>query len=272
MRYELIPKEKVVALKDMLASGHSVKEIGEYLDISDTAIYFYRNVEALKAFESSVLLGFADVINSNLDVDPALRERQTRKAKRFAEWLARAGCTPGQIHVSTGLSIYQSRAIIRELMADNQIEEPIKTIPQSLTARLVMTIFARHYKYISAQTNSNNSIDLGNIIASWTRTLEEIKDWRIERNPDFDPQLLELGLFFEVAKALRGNAYKARNPSDEFSEGKRKRFRIFQVICSHCGQSFIATEGGRRVMTSVCPGCELKGLTNVRQKRGRGGR
>ena len=240
-----------------ICEGMAIEEIANELSVSQYIVARLFHDQALEENSETKLERLEALAASNAMISGGNLDLKEYSAKQLSKWLIQAGMYPGQIHICTGLSIHKSRHLYKQVKAAFETADPIVPMPQTLAARIVMSIFSSHYSYLADQSETN-SVQIANVIVAWARTVDDVANMHIDQLEGFDSRLITLGSLFEVARSLR--EVKA-SPSTTVPIKKWKRTqKIERGLCPLCRSHFVYFTGGRRAKSSYCCYCELSQL------------
>lgn len=247
-------RPKVDVVVDMLMDGMKVSDIATKIGVSDHIVSVIEHTLVVRGEGLTQLERLADLAVS-ADFSLSNIEVKDYAAKQLGKWLIQAGMLPAQVHISTGLSIHKCRHLYRQVRLVFQTATSVIPMPQTLSARLVMSIFSAHYLFLQKQSDDSMSVQIPNVVVAWTRTIDEVYDSRIDLMDDFDPRIMSLGSLFEIARSLREvlttDSEKIVKP-----DGKRSS-RFVRSTCPECGCSYMGFISPRRVKSRRCCFCEI---------------
>lgn len=244
-------------IKKRICNGDSIDEIAKELSVSKYIVARLVHVQAIEESSETKLERLAALAASNALICGGNLDLKDNAAKQLGKWLIQAGMHPGQIHICTGLSIHKARHLFKQVRASFEIAPSIIPMPQSLSARIVMSIFSTHYSYL-LNLAETTSVHISNVIVAWSRTLDEVANLQLEQLEDFDPRIVALGSLFEVARSLR--EVKAPPSETTLSPGWKRTRKIERGLCPQCHSHFVYFTGGRRMKASQCCFCEFSKL------------
>ena len=169
----------------MIREGVRVDDIAEIENIPKRLVSVLEHSIALREGEGTKLERLMDLLKENTLLSQSNIELKDYAAKQLGKWLVQAGMQPGQIHISTGLSIHKCRHLYQQVRAVFDTEEAFIPMPQTFISRLVMSIFASHYLYLQSQSDTR-SIQLPNVVVAWSRTVDEVINSRLDELAGFD--------------------------------------------------------------------------------------
>lgn len=254
------------AAEEMLRKGMSVEEVAKATGIGKRIVAYLSHALALREGSSERLERLEELakLTTGDFTNFAVKDYA---AKQFCKWLFQAGMQPGQAHISTGLSIHKCRHLYRSVRAIFETAAAVIPMPFTLSARIVMSIFGSHYRYLQSTADSN-SVQIAHVVVAWTRTVEEVVNNRFDLLPDFDERLLSLGSLFEVARGFR--EVPTRMDESDCPAGGRKVRKIVRRHCPQCGCDYVGFLNARRVQHTKCCYCELEELAADAQCREEG--
>lgn len=261
-----LSNEQVLEICELLQRGVSIDDVSARFDV---APHFVVGIERGLTFHGGMKVVLDRLHELNQAKLPTLNQTINQvesNTKGIATLLIRGGMQPGQVHIATGLSIHKCRHLFKLVRERMEVAESLLPLPETLSGRLVMSIFANHYLYLCERTGSI-SVLIDNVITAWSQTKNEVAGNGIDLLPDFDPKVLSLGTLFEVARGLRE---AMPNADHSFKESKRVR-KITHNLCHVCKCRFVAFSTGRRIKAAHCCYCELSKLIDKENKLINGG-
>ena len=248
---------------DLLRQGMSIEDVSRQTGISRRIIAVLDHSLAVKEGDTIRLERLEELTVRGPETEENF-EIKDSNAKLMCKWLYQAGMLPGQVHICTGLSIHKCRHLyraIREYARKHNCEPVSAMVPMPLTlsARLVMSIFGVHYKFLQKHVDTN-SVNPAHVVVAWTRTIEEVINNRFDLLADFEDRLLSLGSLFEVARGFREVPTRMEempNPA-----GGRRVRKLARSTCTVCGCEYVWFLNARRVQATKCCFCELEELAD----------
>ena len=145
-------RPKVDVVVDMLMDGMKVSDIATKIGVSDHIVSVIEHTLVVRGEGLTQLERLADLAVS-ADFSLSNIEVKDYAAKQLGKWLIQAGMLPAQVHISTGLSIHKCRHLYRQVRLVFQTATSVIPMPQTLSARLVMSIFSAHYLFLQKQSD-----------------------------------------------------------------------------------------------------------------------
>ncbi len=251
MASKTISKEIAIRINDLIRNGVPTNDIAKIFDVSPWIVSVMEH--NLAKHGSDGFMRILEIEQTNYVMTKQNLELRDYAAKHLGKWLIQGGLMPGQIHICTALTVHQARHLYQQVRSFFSTEESVSQMPQTMMARLIMSIFSNHYLYLQKVflEHNDNTLQLENIVVAWTRTLEEVRQSGIAEMEDFDPKLVSLGSLFGVARGLR----ETKEPEGSI-EGRRTR-KFQRSRCDDCGSYYVWFTSARRHKSSRCCFCEL---------------
>lgn len=254
-----ISKDIALRINDLIRNGVPTEDIARIFDVSPWIVSVMEH--NLAKHGSDGFMRILEIEQMNYVMTKQNLELRDYAAKHLGKWLIQGGLMPGQIHICTALTVHQARHLYQQVRSFFSTEESVPKIPQTLMARLIMSIFSNHYLYLqkSFLEHNDNTLQLENIVVAWTRTQEEVRQTGIAELQDFDPRLVSLGSLFEVARGLRET-----KEAEGSAEGRRTR-KFQRSRCDVCGSYYVWFTSARRHKSSKCCFCEMLSASDTKK-------
>lgn len=253
MKSEITVNE-IKLIDQMILEGRSLEDISQLVRVELAIVMRIYQDMMLRRGDSCQLERFNQLAAHNLAVSPSKVEALEEVAKAQGVWLLGAGLQPPQLHIASGMTIFKCRHLETLVKTKYSRIRAAIPIPETLSARIIISIFASHYLYLQ-KVACETSVTLLHVVIAWLQTIQEVAAAKLDQMDDYDPSLLGLGTAYEAARGLR-ETRRSDDPRLPASEGKRLR-KLGRAKCGVCGCEFIYIDRKNETPKGCCF-CEYK--------------
>lgn len=250
-----ISVNEIKLIDGLILEGRSLEDISQLVRVELAIVMRIYQDMMLRRGDSCQLERFNQLAAHNLAVSPNKVEALEENAKAQGVWLLEAGLTPAQLHIASGLTIYQCRHLSDITAAKYSFIRSATPVPDTLCARIITSVFASHYIFLQ-NVACETSVTLLHVVIAWLQTMQEVTAAKLDQMDDYDPSCLGMGTVYEVARGLR-ETRRSEGPGLPASEGKRLR-KIGRTKCGVCGCEFAFID--HKDSAKGCCFCEYKAV------------